>query len=149
MGAATDKQISYIIQLANELMGTSYRYLEQVRGVLPTSVRNMTGSDASLCIEDLQKQLAAKDAAAEAPATPVTPVATGTGCTAEEVLAMLGRDVEITIESGTVFAGTATRIFLREATEKRPGGVAIELQTSRGSFPNIRVSVITGWTITR
>lgn len=70
--SATTKQLDGILRRANELEGTSYAYLSQVRGVIGLSSfqlqRGITGPQASAIIRDLDRRLEAKAAAAEAEA---------------------------------------------------------------------------------
>lgn len=73
MAPATDKQVDGIIRRANQLEGTRFRYLSQVRGVIGLSSfqcqRGLTGPQASAIIEDLDRRLAAKAEAGSAPKT--------------------------------------------------------------------------------
>ena len=63
MTPATDKQLDYLLTLANQVNGgTSFRYLSQVRGVLGLSSfqleRGITKPQASALIDDLKRRLA-------------------------------------------------------------------------------------------
>ena len=66
MTPATDRQLDYLLTLANQLNGgTSFRYLSQVRDILGLSgfqlERGITKPQASALIDDLKRRLAEKE----------------------------------------------------------------------------------------
>ena len=73
MADATDKQLDGILRRANELGGTRFRYLSQVRDIIGLSSsqiqRGLSGPQASAIIRDLDRQLAEQAAAEAAPKT--------------------------------------------------------------------------------
>lgn len=62
--SATEKQIDYILALANQIEGTRSKYLSQVRGTIGVSSfklqRGFTKAEASAIINDLKTRVAAK-----------------------------------------------------------------------------------------
>lgn len=58
MTAATEKQINYMLQLANKLTGEKARYLSQ-SGVLPSAIKS--SAEASGWIDDLQAAIEAEE----------------------------------------------------------------------------------------
>jgi hypothetical protein len=145
MAAMTSKQRDLILMLAGQLLGESISYLDKAASVLPVSKsalrRGLTMPEASACIDDLRKQIENAEKQAEKQET--TPVIIGT-LAAEGILALLGRDVEITYtapdgEPRTV-SGKVDSIVL----SSKDGTPALRFT----ALPlTVRASVVTAWRV--
>ena len=153
----TQRQESLILSLARKLDGGSYRFVEQASHLLPvsrTAARGLTRTDASLCIDHLQAEVdkltAAKDAAERGETTdqPAPTPAPEGGPTAEQLIAMLGKQVSLTFplkSSGEVvtWSGLCRRI---EASDL-DGTPAIDIMESSGRTRSVRAHRLTSWAV--
>ena len=156
MTSASDKQIAYIISLANEVTGRSDRFLGQITDVLPISrsaVRNLNASDASVCITDLKRQIEAKTAGpAPVEAEPeIVPVEMNDTITPADLINMIGKVVEITSnKSGNTYRG---RVYsMQVGTGSRTEGqivLNLNLVEPGKQIPEIPVASIGAWRIVR
>lgn len=113
MTAATAKQTSYIVSLANEITGRADAHLAQVEALLPVSKaavrRGLTSAEATACID----HLVAKKAAAPKPTTVVT--ASDGAPTPQQILdaVLSGATVEITSsKTGKVYRTAIEGLYL-------------------------------------
>lgn len=150
----TEKQKNEILRLARQLDGGQYRFIDQAHHLLPvgkSSIRNgLSVSDASLCIDDLKAQIAAKEAAEaaaeQAPAVEPTPAPEG-GPTAEQMIAMLGQKITVTSTSKSgetfTFSGTCERIQPSDLD----GTPALAILETSGHTRHARTHRIASWII--
>jgi hypothetical protein len=138
----TPAQQAKILTLASQLLGRHIGYISQAYDVLPFSKsaisRGLTKGDASQAIDELQRKIAAKEERDARAAN--TPIATGT-LTAEQVLAMLGRTVELHwTRQGQ--PETATGVVEAIVPSDVDGTPAVNMPAA-GKL--VRVSVVTAW----
>lgn len=153
---ATAKQEALILSLARQLDGGAYRYILDAAHLLPISrsaARGLTNTDASLCIDHLQAELAEKqrqaDAAELAPApvaaTPA-PVTGEGGPDPATLLGMLGKTVTITWvnKAGETVEWTG---HLRSLTPSDHDGTPELDLTTKAGTRSVRAHRLASWTV--
>jgi hypothetical protein len=141
----TPAQENLLLTLAGKVLGKPIGHLSQARSVLAVSNsaigRGLTKSEASACIDDLKRQI--DGAEQQAAARETTPVTTGT-LTAQNILDMLGRNVEITYTAADGEARTLSSKVDSIVPSSMDSTPALRFATLGKT---IRASVVTAWRV--
>lgn len=150
MTSMNDKQRNKILTLARQLDGGEHRFLEQVAHLLPVSkhaIRHgLSMSDASMCIDHLEAEIAKKDTAEQTePEAIAAPTPADGAPQATDIIAMLGRKVTVGFdgkEPGTPQERTG------DVAQIEPGsdGPVLVIDAARGRI-RLAAHRLTSWAI--